>query len=194
MPLATMKWATVSVHTVVAAFLQSERQKIQDIETDPSQLNHLCEIIDNPDLTNPAENHTRLRTLYRIRGRLFGEIPPDTKWYEVSHLTDQELIQLHVIARCGFAASEDNTNLLNDAARQPRHLTTSPVNWNGVTLWGHSKNGPFTIIEGNHRLTAYASTSSGAGLKIPVFVGLSTTPCFWHHSDPRQILLNDLWR
>jgi hypothetical protein len=59
-------------------------------------------------------------------------------------------------------------------------MHSPPSNWGTPILWGHDRKGPFTIIEGNHRLVAYASQANKSGLSVPVFVGLSKTPCFWH--------------
>jgi hypothetical protein len=44
MTLAQMTWTPVTLHKVVADFLQSERHRV----------NGPCPVIDAPDLTNPA--------------------------------------------------------------------------------------------------------------------------------------------
>ena len=51
-------------------------------------------------------------------------------------------------------------------------------------MWGHDRGGPFTILEGNNRLIAYASTAPRPALEVSVFIGLSKSPCFWHRADP----------
>jgi hypothetical protein len=56
-------------------------------------------VIDNPNLDDPLENHKRLRLLYIKRGKFMIEIPPDTEWFEVQSLTDNEVDQLYVSAR-----------------------------------------------------------------------------------------------
>lgn len=45
----------------------------------------------------------------------------------------------------------------------------------GRSLWGHDRSGPYTILEGNNRLTAYESTGRTGKLSLPVLVGLSAT-------------------
>jgi hypothetical protein len=41
----------------------------------------------------------RWRLLHAIRRHLIGELPSETQWHEVRDLTDNELSELHVIAR-----------------------------------------------------------------------------------------------
>jgi hypothetical protein len=58
-------------------------------------------------------------------------------------------------------------------------------------LWGHSKAGPFTIIEGNKRLIAYAATGETT-INIPVLIGLSPMRCLWHILDQAPPIMQDL--
>jgi hypothetical protein len=152
--LIDMRWRAVSVHTVVAEFLRSERHKLM-APTDELPL------IDQPNISDPSENHARLRCLACIRRQLLGEIPPDTRWYKVFTLTDAELIELYVIGRCGFEGSleSDDHNLQNFASSHPLTMNSPPSNWGTPILWGHERRGPFTIIEGNHRLVASKFTN-----------------------------------
>ena|SRR5712691_10722761 len=189
MSLARMLWNRVTVHEVVAEFLRSERHKfMQSISSAEMAL------IDSPNARDPQANHARLRYLYCIRAQLIGEIPPDTQWYEVRNLTDEELSELHVIARCGWDSPSDKNELLRVASRLPKQLISRPTVWERPILWGHEKAGPFTIIEGNNRLVAYAYKGQQSGLMIPALVGLSSTPCFFHIFDPPNKIANDLWR
>jgi hypothetical protein len=182
--LAEQSWKRVSVHEVVAEFLANERHKFSL----PSM-----EIIDKPNLADPSENHDRLRLLMFFRCQLFCEIPPDTEWFEVNQLTNGDLADLRVIARCGWDGGDEN-ELSEVAKRKPSTLTTQPAQWQKPILWGHDRQGPFTIFEGNHRLTAYVSAGCTPDLHIPVLVGISPTPCVFHMTDPPRILVNDLWR
>jgi hypothetical protein len=188
MALLNAIWKPVSVHDVIAEFLVSER------ETRFTWIPRGTPFIDSPDVNDPKENHTRLRLLYYVRAKFFAEIPPDTQWYEVMHLTDNELDELHVVAHVDPWMAADKNELREVAARCPASLTTLPNNWQRPILWGHEKSGPFTIFEGNHRLIAYASSPSPPSLKISVFVGLSATPCMWHIHDKVGPLANHLWK
>jgi hypothetical protein len=190
-----MRWCRVTVHAVVAEFLRSERRTV--IALLPAALQpHVLPCIDQPNIVDPSENHTRLRCLALIRRQLLGEIPPDTQWYKVCTLTDAELTELYVIGRCRFEGSSENDDhqLQSFALSRPQTMTSLPSSWGIPILWGHEKKGPFTIIEGNHRLVAYASQPHKSGLSVPVFVGLSNTPCFWHIFDSPHVLVNDLWK
>ena len=151
-------------------------------------------MITAPNTSDPLENHARLRLLHLIRRHLIGEIPPDTRWHEVRDLTDNELTELHIIAQCGWdAPGQDNNELLSVAVRMPKPLLGQPSIWCPLLLWGHDKAGPFTIIEGNNRLVAYAS-SGARGVAIPVLIGLSPTPCLFHIFDQCGVIANDLWK
>lgn len=188
--LIDMKWRSVTVHAVVAEFLRSERHRLIALPRDALAL------IDQPNIVDPPENHARLRYLALIRRQLLGEIPPDTRWYKVCTLTDGNLPELYVIGRCGFddPCGRDQNELQSVASRRPEQMNSAPPNWESPILWGHDRSGPFTIIDGNHRLIAYASQGQRSGLSVPVFVGLSQTPCFWHIFDPPNKLVNDFWR
>lgn len=192
MSLAAMNWTPVSMHKVILAWLRAERGT--NIAGLLSQLPAavwspgLSNLLDHADLSDPEENRARLRLLYMIRNIFVVELPPDTKWYEVHSLTDGELEELRAINHPGWTDPNDKNEIAKVAARRNLHLTEPPPNWEPPILWGHSRAGPFTIIEGNTRLTAY--TASGrADLNIPVFVGLSPMSCYWHILDNCGVLM-----
>lgn len=187
MSLAEKTWTRVSIHKVVLEFLRSEEQRIPP--------GPLAAVLNSPNLSDANENHQRLRWLYVIRRWLIGEIPPDTVWYRVDNLTDSELNELYGIARCGLDDPKgvDKNELFNVAKRMPEPLRQPPSSWKMPILWGHTKTGPFTIVEGNHRLRAYVS-SNQTGISIPVLIGLSTTPFFFHIFDSCGFIANDLWK
>jgi len=155
-----------------------------------------------------AKNYLRLHALVSIRARVIGEIPPDTRWNKVQLLVDSDLAKVNVIASEDRVKKAGPTNeLLDYAARVPQiKLETDPENWAMPILWGHSQNGPFSIIEGNNRLVAYAQ-SGRKGLSIPVCIGISSNLCLWHRPDRPNIpqvklpggsfplcLMNHMWR
>lgn len=187
MSLARGAWSPASLHTVVAEFLQAERHKLVGLTPEQAKL------MDQPDTADPIANHSRLRLLYRWRLLLMVEVPPDTEWLEVHSLTEDDFPNLLVIDRCSLVpAGVDNRLDRASLVLDKGPLKTPPSQWCRPILWGHSKDGPFTILEGNHRLLAYAGHSAGSGLSVPAFVGLSPTPCFWHRPDPAMMLGNDL--
>src|ERR1035441_7915061 len=97
MALAAEVWQQISVHDMVTEFLRSERHK-------PASLLPSADmgVFDRPDTSNPAENHLRLRLLLYFRCHLLHELPPDTQWFAVDSLHDDELDELLVLARCGL--------------------------------------------------------------------------------------------
>ena len=150
-------------------------------------------VIDNPDLNDPLQNHKRLRLLYLKRAKFMIEIPPDTTWWNVRSLTEDELGELHVSARHTEQWNVDNYKLESVAAVVRKGLTSPPTTWPGrIILWGHERTGPFSILEGNHRMLAYANTARRPPLNIDVYVGLSPSLCYWHFDDPPYLLGNDL--
>jgi hypothetical protein len=191
MTLATMNWTRVSVHKVILAALIAERPNLETrLQILPRELSSL---LDSPNLVSITENHMRLRLLCLLKGPLLAELPPDTKWYEVHHLTDKDLSTLRVIAHIRWDDTDDDNELLKVAKRMtPAPLRQLPAEWKSIILWGHEKSGPFTIVEGNHRLIAYASRNLSE-LKIPVFVGLSHSLFYFHIHDSCRFVANDLF-
>ncbi|MGD8328234.1 MAG: hypothetical protein PVJ49_02280 [Acidobacteriota bacterium] len=185
--LRDQSWNPISIHRVVLNFLRSEPHHWQDLL--PERLHR---VVDDPDLDSGEQNAARWRLLHYYRRYLVGEIPPDTAWYEVRHLEDAHLAELMVISRSAFFNGPP-FDLREVSARKPIPLQTPPEQWQPPILWGHSEDGPFTILEGNHRLTAYAAAPTGT-LSIPSYVGISTMPCHWHALDPPRELVHDMWR
>ena len=193
--LATKKWTEVSLHNVVLAWLRAERDGYvaQRFSQFPDRVWRpgLDALLDNANLNDAEENRSRLRVLYITRALFVIEIPPDTRWYEVQNLTHAEISELRTV---NFPAWNFNQNELGDvaAAREDVTLNVEPSNWERPILWGHDQKGPFTIIEGNTRLTAY-KRSERTDLDVPVFVGLSKLKCFYHRPDNATTLIRDLF-
>jgi hypothetical protein len=195
MSLAQKAWTRVSMHHAVLAWLGAERSTnvAAVLSQFPTMLwaLGLSQLLDHADLNSAEENRARLRIMYLIRNVFVLEIPPDTEWYEVRTLTDAELSELHTVNHAGWNNAADRNELRNVAARKPIQLNAPPSNWDTPILWGHDRTGPFTIVEGNNRLTAYAG-SGHSGLDIPVLVGLSAMRCHWHLLDNAPLLIYDL--
>jgi|ERR1043166_5085981 hypothetical protein len=195
MSLAEKNWNPITIHEMEAIFLQSERYRLFDLNGLPKVGPDDFFIIDNPDISDNEQNNNRHRMLLLFRAPLLERIPRDTIWYKVRSLTDVELEELYVIGRCGWDYDDSNQNDLkfirdkNElkcvSARRPNPLKNSPTNWLCPILWGHDKSGPFTIIDGNNRLTEYVSSFQFdcLSLDIEVIIGLSSNPCYWHLLD-----------
>jgi hypothetical protein len=190
MPLVQETWTAVSVHKVLLGWLRAERDTNANIAHLLKTQQHLRRLVDNPDVRDPEENRARLRLFYSARWPFFFEIPPDTVWYEVQSVSEAHFSELRAVNFGHWNDAADQNELEFVAARKKLALRGA-VNWEGIVLWGHDKTGPFSIFEGNHRLSAYAY-SKNTGLSIPVFVGLSPLKCHWHILDAAPILFQDL--
>jgi hypothetical protein len=195
MALSQAFWKPVSYNKFVLDFLLAERTTnlAQRRQTIPITDAALSKLLDSPDLADLDENWTRVRLLNMLRNVYLAEIPPDTQWSEVADLTDDDIDNLYVVREGTWTDARDNNELRQVAARKPLHLLAPPTKWKRVILWGHAQSGPFTILEGNHRLVSYVSSQS-AGLKIPVIVGISSTYCYWHPPDPLRAIVADMWK
>ena len=181
--MALRKWTPITIHDVVLKWLLAERKthvevRLGLIMPSPIWSAGLTKLLEDPNTEDAEENRARLRLLCMYRNANVMEIPPDTKWYAVQNLTERELQKLYVFNHPNFRSSEDRNELVKVAERiTPSRLTCPPEKWpERPILLGHHKRGPFTILEGNHRLIAYAQ-SERAGLDISVLIGLSPMRC-----------------
>jgi hypothetical protein len=162
---------------MVASFLRSEWHKIGTVRFADKRL------ASNPDLQEPTQNSLRAVLLWSFRGPLLNEIPSDTQWFAVEFLRNQHLKQLRAIDYGEWSSSKDMNELEKVALRNPERLQSASITeWEPV-LWGHDTSGPFTILEGNHRLTALAALPVRPTCKMLAYVGLSQSKCIWHRAD-----------
>jgi hypothetical protein len=176
--LAYQRWEKVTIDDMHLAFLTAEFRAIRD--TAPTDV----DLIAHADLGDPSQNRRRRDLLYRRRERLLMYVPATTEWFEVRYLERQHLHQLRAINFGSWTSPEaDENEVLKVARRRPLPLTTDPREWVPPILWGHSRKGPFTVLEGNNRLTAYAAVRHEVRLCVRVYVGLSPDPCCWHLPD-----------
>ena len=178
--LSDENWSAVSVDEAWHAFLKTEWDKWSPLTQWVDR-----RLVMEPNIDDLVENRLRASLIAALRGPLLQRLPTDTQWFKVNFLRDEHLPELRVIGRCGLDSPADENEVLEVAKRRPRPLikTQMPL-WEPPMLWGHSKAGPFTILEGNHRLIAYAgSQRRAAALAMPCYVGLSSQPCYWHLAD-----------
>ena len=101
---------------------------------------------------------------------------------------------LHVVDYQDWNDTADKNELHKVALRKDLTLKSDPSEWEPPILWGHDPTGPFTIIEGNNRLTSYVR-SGRSGLSVAVFVGISPLRSRLHILDNGPpLLLYDLWK
>lgn len=190
----------------IAEFLKGE---FYQKEFDPYR-EMFRDIVTHPDLSSHSENQLRRALLYRRRGRLWREIPADTEWWEVE-LRNRDLRHVRVFPRDQWRKHSDRDYYLLDTAQRIagkiagpsdpflgklRSLSAEFVASEGATrgtvlLIGLGDGGPFTIVEGNHRMTAAVLVSQhDAHLHFRFLCGFSPhmMDCCWYHTDFHTLL------
>jgi hypothetical protein len=190
---------------IIAEFLRGE---FYHPEFDPyrQDFEHLVE---HADIDQPHENFIRRALLFRRRGRLWRELPPDTKWWEIE-MTARDLARLRSFPRNdwrrfasrGFKLTDMVGRIEAELARgeQGRFLKklgeiASDLRGNevpdAVLLIGTDELGPLTIVEGNHRMAAAMLTMpESAHRRFRFYCGLSPhmDTCCWHKTDLRSLM------
>jgi hypothetical protein len=193
MSLADMEWKRVNLHPVVLTWLRAERGGYveQARKALGLSLADVADLLDSADLANPDQNRARLRLLYGARNIFSLEIPPDTEWYNVRNLKHEHLNELLVVNHPAWNDPAHHNELHEVAKLKNRSLEKPPSEWDSPILWGHDRNGPFTIMEGNNRLASYVA-SGRTDLDIPAFIGLSPLKCLYHLPDGARPLIRDM--
>jgi O-antigen/teichoic acid export membrane protein len=190
---------------VIAEFLKND---FQDPEfTDYQET--LSTLVTAPDLNDAGENAKR-RALFFIRhGALWRELPQETQWFEVE-LKTADLHRIRVfpranwrkLARGDFAITEVAERIATGRGHgvveetflskiQDMSVSLKQESDAGaVLLIGLNERGPFTILDGNHRLVAATLTSLPAMERFRFFCGLSPrmTRCCWFRTNAATLL------
>ena len=175
--LDTEQWNPVGVEFMQLAFFRHEFASL------PGRMPGDEKLAAAPDLDSPAENERRRTLLYAWGRRFLMHIPESTTWYEVRYLREGHLHQLRAIDFPEWNSHKDRNELPKVARRVHIPMTDGPDLWQMPILWGHSRKGPFTILEGIYQLTAYAALETRPPLEIAACVGLSPDPSRWHLAD-----------
>jgi O-antigen/teichoic acid export membrane protein len=189
---------------IIAEFLRGEFYH-PDFDPYRSDFKHLVE---HAHLDHPQENFIRKMLLFRRRGRLWRELPADTKWWEIQ-LTSRDLASLQSFPRNewrrfaggGFYLSEmvgriEAALARGQQSRFLRKLAEIATDLRGnhvpdvVLLIGVDECHPLTIIEGNHRMAAaMLAMPEQAHRRFRFYCGLSRrmNSCCWHKTDLRSL-------
>ena len=157
----------------------------------------------NPNLEDARENARRRNLLFRKRGGLWRELPPDTQWWEVS-ISPRALGRVRVFPRAdwrrysqrGFslplfaeriaAGLEKSTAdpFLSALGVLQRELAKGGVG-GSILLIGVDEDKALTIIEGNHRMVAAALSPAPPLHTFRFFCGFSPrmSRCCWYQSS-----------
>jgi len=191
---------------VIAEFLRNEFYQ-DEFHRDRQRFEHL---VLHADVTNESENALRRALLFRRRGHMWRELPPDTQWWEVE-IENSDLGLIHVFPRAQWRQLASNSFQLRDIVDGIRgkrfsdgardfiakvqalsyRLRIEEVS-SSVLLIGVDERKPLTILEGNHRLTAALLADEDVlRTRFRVLAGFSPrmTESCWYQTN-----LRNLWR
>jgi hypothetical protein len=190
----------VSEDEVIAEFLKTDfsNSAFEEYRED------LRGLVLTPHLDDAGENAKRRALLFIRHFRLWKELPEGTEWFEVQ-VRAADLAQIRVfpraqwrkLARGNFSIAAVAERLrtfrsLNTAEKtflskisELRDRLRQDTNPGAVLLIGLSESGPFTILDGNHRLVAAILTSPEILPKFRFLCGLSPkmTECCWYRTN-----------
>jgi hypothetical protein len=194
---------TVNEAEVIGEFLRNEFYQ-NEYHHDRLEFEHT---VMEPDYSNAGENAIRRALLFRRRGHMWRELPPDTKWFEVE-LEDNDLPKVQVFPRAqwrklsngSFCITEIVKNVRNGGHKNAGHAVIAKIqqlryrlqsnreDHGAVLLIGVDEHKPLTVLEGNHRLTAALLVSPDVMQKrFRVLCGFSarmTESCWYQTNVP----------
>jgi len=196
----------IDENEVIAEFLQSEFFQ----EEYKEYRDTYAHLVSQPDLSDDRENAIRRALLFHRRGRLWRELPEDTEWWEVE-LDRQAVQRIRIFARNHWLRYGAPTFLLLDTVEtvrsRIRHQSRDPfivklrslsnemadnAEYSSVILISINQSTPFTILEGNHRMTAATLLDPGnVHRRFRFICGFSPrmAECCWYRTD-----VSTLWR
>lgn len=192
----------VSEDEVIAEFLKSDFQcpEFEDYQEATGR------IVTSPALQDADENKVRRALLFIRHGSLWRELPRGTQWFEAEIGLD-DLQRIRVFPRAHWRklavgdfsitqvaeriTDERFRNRTPEAFRAKIHdlraqlqLDDSPIA-GAVLLIGIDETGPFTILDGNHRLLAAMLATPEAVDRLTFYCGLSPrmAQCCWYQTN-----------
>ena len=149
-------------------------------------------VIEQPDLTNPADNEYRAQVLGEHRGYgrdkdVFTSVPPDVRWYR-AQATKADLARVRYIDYDYWTELSGGSRLAVDAAARIRQgieafrvgngaywylaeALKAGASFSELILVGSDERGPLVLLEGHTRLTAYFLVPECIPPLLPVIVG-----------------------
>jgi hypothetical protein len=196
----------ISEPQVIAEFLRNEFYH-PDFHYDRAKFER---VVLMADLSDETENALRRALLFRRRGHMWRELPPDTEWWQVQ-VEAEDLTRMRVFPRAHWRKIADGSFYLNDIVQRIRrnHCPQSvrafigkiqslsyrlrkETDTSSVLLIGIDETHPLTILEGNHRLTAALLASPELlQRQFRMLCGFSASmnQCCWYQTN-----FNTLWR
>lgn len=200
------KLRRVTEAEVIAEFLKNEFYQ-EEFHHDRQQFE---ELVLRADVDDCNSNALRRALLFRRRGHMWRELPPDTTWWEVQ-IEAPDLHRIRVFPRAQWRKVADGSFLLKDIVQRIRthrfrgatrdfiakvqalsyRVRVSDDN-SAVLLIGIDDQNPVTVLEGNHRLTAALLASPEIlQTRFRVYCGFSPrmSESCWYQTN-----LPNLWR
>lgn len=194
------KLRQVSEDEVMAEFLKSDFHN-PDFEDYREALSTL---VNKPDLSDPVENAKRRALLFIRHASLWRVLPEGTQWFEVT-LRPIDLERIRVfprshwrkVAKGDFGITEvvreiaagNCQDIVEEGFVQKifeiRDWLEQDVDAGAVLLIGINERGPFTVLDGNHRLAASMLASVEPAKRFRVYCGLSPrmAQCCWYNTN-----------
>jgi hypothetical protein len=195
----------VAEDEVVAEFLKAD---FRHPEYDPYR-EAVHRLVTAPDLGDASQNSLR-RALFGIRqSALWRELPQGTKWFQVE-VNETDLRRIRVfprarwrkLARGNFAITEVARCIAEECSHhvaEDAFLTKISALRTGfryqpgrsaVLLIGLDERGPFTVLDGNHRVVAAMLDPASAVTRFTFFCGLSPkmADCCWYETNLSTLL------
>lgn len=162
------KICRISEEEVISEFLKAEFYQVE-YDRDRTQFEN---VVYDPDLSDPEQNALRRALLFRRRGTMWRELPPDTQWWEVEFKAEDSdrvnvfpRAQWRTVARGNFNAihvAERLRTLCNGQNPSPFLMKVQALcslmrnegPRSTVLLIGVDESRPVTLLEGNHRFVA----------------------------------------
>jgi len=193
-----------SVDEVIAEFLQNDFKcpEFQDYQE------AVAPLVDAPDLQNEEENRVRQALLFLRHGALWRELPENTEWFE-AEIRSSDLRRIRVFPRAhwrklalgDFTITQVVQRIIaegyHDEAFRAKIEDLRDTLQNdstavagAVLLIGESETGPFTVLDGNHRLLAAMLATPEAVDRLRFFCGLSPdmAQCCWYQTNVATLL------
>jgi O-antigen/teichoic acid export membrane protein len=202
-PIAFRRW--VSEDEVIAEFLKNEFQCPQfQCREFQEYKDAVAELVTSPNFADPNENRVRRALLFVRHAALWREIPKETEWFE-AEIRYSDLHRIRVFPRAHWRKLALGDFAITQVARRiaSGHLRELAVkaflakidglrdhlagnqDAGAVLLIGLDRHGPFTILDGNHRLLAAMLMSADAVGRLRFFCGLSPrmNQCCWFQTN-----------
>lgn len=192
---------------VIAEFLKNDFQCPEFQEYQEA----VARLVTAPALENADENKVRRALLFVRHGALWRELPEGTEWFE-AEIRNADLHRIRVFPRAHWrklAVGDFSITQVAQRVVDKRYSDRTPEAFRAkieylrdhlqeddaavagaVLLIGLSESGPFTILDGNHRLLAAMLAAPEAVDRLRFFCGLSPkmAQCCWYQTSVTTLL------